>query len=437
MDTSHCQERKTLIHLIRGGLGVTRAAQMLGRSRAWGYKWWGRFQRQGWEALRDRPRTPRRQPRRLPDQVYQAIRQVRSELEAEAQQPDQLDYIGAFAIRARLQALKVSPLPSISSIERELRRAGLVKPRHKAVPVAVDYPHLCPTRPQQVNQADILPRHLSGGVAVACFNAIDVVSRYPSGRQYATRSADHACQFLCAVWQEQGIPDYQQVDNDSCFSGGTRHPGVLGKVVRLALLVGTQLVFTPFYHPESNGLVERFHQEYARFVWQKGTLADLSAVHQRSALFLQHYRTSRHHRQLQGRSPTECHTVRSGRQMPAGFSLPQRLPVTAGQVHFIRAVDEHRQVKVLNLKWAVPRAQPRQGVWVTLTLTPQGASLAIFDAAPDAPRRTCLAQYPFPLKEKVVPLAKTFWPKRPHQRGWADLASQLLTHCLHRLSTMF
>jgi transposase InsO family protein len=58
------------------------------------------------------------------------------------------------------------------------------------------------------------------------------------------------------------LAKYTQIDNESCFSGGFTHPGVLGKVLRLGLYVGTELVFSPFRHPESNGYVERFHQDY-------------------------------------------------------------------------------------------------------------------------------------------------------------------------------
>ncbi len=53
---------------------------------------------------------------------------------------------------------------------------------------------------------------LSGGTAISCFNAMDVVSRYPSGRQFAKRTAQNACDFLWSVWQEQGIPDSQIPD---------------------------------------------------------------------------------------------------------------------------------------------------------------------------------------------------------------------------------
>lgn len=435
MNTSEVEKRRVFVHLVRSGKRVAEAAAAVGHCRAWGHKWWCRFQReQDWEALHDRSRVPRRQPQRLPAAVYQAIRRVRSELEAEVQEPERLGYIGAAAIRARLEQEGVKPVPSISSIERELRRAGMARPRRKTE-VAVVYPHLQPTRPHELIQADILPRSLTGGMSVACFNAVDVVSRYPSGRQYERRTAQNASDFLYSVWREQGLPTYQQVDNEDCFSGGHTHPGAIGRVIRLALLVGVQLVFSPFYHPESNGSVERFHQDYAAFVWQKVHLPDLPAVRQRSALFFRHYRASRHHSQLRGRSPLECQRSAPVRRIPADFSPPQRLPLTAGQVHFIRAVDDQQRVKVLNMQWDVPKAKPQQGVWVTLHLTPQGATLLVFDAAPDAPRRTCLAKHPFPLKEKVVPLAKEFRPE-PTRPAWFTLPARALDRLFHRLSTM-
>lgn len=294
MNTPSLTERQLLIRLVRSGYSVTEAAQALGRSPSWGTKWYQRFAvHQDWEALADRSRRPHHQPRRCPEAIRQAIRRVRSELEGAAQGADTLGYIGAQAIWVRLQEEGVEPLPSVSTIERELRRAGLVKPpRPKA---EIVYPALTPQRPHELIQADILLRSLCGGMEVACFNAIDVVSRYASGRQFERRTAANARAFLWAVWQEQGLPLYQQVDNEDCFSGGHTHPYVLGQVVRLALYCGVQLVFSPVYHPQSNGWVERLHQEYAAFVWDKVHHADLASVRQRSALFFSLYRTNRSH----------------------------------------------------------------------------------------------------------------------------------------------
>jgi hypothetical protein len=253
-------------------------------------------------------------------------------------------------------------------------------------------------------QVDIVPRYLPGGPCVSCFNAIDVVSRYPTGQQYTTKRSADAVRFLLQAWCDLGVPDYTQVDNESCFSGGFTHPGVLGKVLRLGLMVGTELVFSPIRHPESNGSVERFHQDYTKNVWDKIDLPDLAAVQKHSPLFFDAYRHSRHHSALRGRSPWVMHSINPVLRLPADFRSPAKLPLTAGKVHFIRAVSKDRQIMILNQHWEISAAKPEQGVWATLQFSVQGARLRIYDAAPDAQRRTCLADYPFSLKEPVQPL---------------------------------
>lgn len=399
-------DRKAAIHLLRSGKTESETAAELGRSLAWVYKWQKRFMTQGgWEALREQVRVPRHQPTKLSEEMCQIIRQTRSELEAEASAADKLSYIGAHAVRARLQEMQIELLPGLSSIERVLRLAGMVRPYHPTAQVAVIYPHLCPKHPRQLIQIDIVPHFLSGGSCVSCFNAIDVVSRNATGDQSLSKRSIDAATFLILVWRVLGIPSYTQVDNEACFSGGYTHPAVIGKVVRLALLVGTQLVFSPFYHPKSNAFVERFHQDYNQHVWKKVKLSDLAAVRQQSTTFFDAYRLSRHHSALNGHSPAEIHATIPDKCLLTDFQLPADLPITAGQVHFIRRVSQNRTVSVLNLNWEVSAAQPDQGVWVTLTFTTDGATLHIYDAAPDATQRICLAEHTFPLKEPVQPFS--------------------------------
>ena len=401
--------RKTAIHLLRSGKSPAEVAKELERSLFWVYKWQKRFfEKQAWQALRDQSHTPKSQPKKLPPEVLQAIRQTRSELEAEAAEPGKLSYIDAQAIYARLRKQAITSLPSISSIERELRAAQLTRPYQAKEDQEVIYPHLHPTQPLQLVQVDIVPHYLPGGPCVSCFNAIDVVSRYPTGQQSLRKSSQDAANFLLHVWRELGIPEYTQVDNESCFSGGFTHPGVLGKVLRLALSVGTQLVFSPFRHPESNGYIERFHQDYSKNVWDKVELPDLQAVQRHSPAFFEAYRHSEHHSALNGHCPADLHPVLVHCPLPAEIHASERLPLTAGQVHFIRRVDQDNQVMILNLRWDVPAVKPDQGVWATLQFTKHGASLRIYDQAPDAKSRSCLAEHVFSLKEEVVPLSPEF-----------------------------
>ncbi len=270
--------RCTAIHLLRSGKAPAEVAQEVERSLAWVYKWRKRYFDAGnWQALQDLSRAPKHAPKKLPERIRQAIRAVRSELEAEAAEPGKLSYIGAHAIHGRLRQKRTAPLPSISSIERELRAAGMTRPRKPKEPNQVMYPHLHPTQPHQLVQVDIVPRYLpgAGGPCVSCFNAIDVVSRYPTGQQYITKRSVDAVQFLLQVWRELGLPDYTQVDNESCFSGGFTHPGVLGKVLRLGLMIGTELVFSPIRHPESKDYdsyctsFARSGMDFASNIWRR------------------------------------------------------------------------------------------------------------------------------------------------------------------------
>jgi transposase len=409
MNTSEYALRKTAIHLLRSGNSPAEVAQELDRSLFWIYKWRKRFfENQDWQALQDQPHAPQQLPPKLQPEVLQAIRQTRSELEAEAADPEKLSYIGAPAILARLRMKGVVPLPSISSIERELRAAHLARPHTAKEGQPVMYPHLHPIRPLQLIQVDIVPQYLLNGPCICCFNAIDVVSRYPTGQQFLRKSSAEAAHFLLRAWRELGIPEYTQVDNEGCFSGGATHPGVLGKVLRLALLVGTQLVFSPLYHPESNGFVERFHQDYLKNVWKKIQLSDLQTVQFSSKGFFEAYRHSEHHSALDGRCPADLHPALVQSPLLPELCPLERLPLTAGRVHFIRRVDENKKVMILNLNWDVPGAKADQGVWATLQFASTGAILCIYDAAPDADERVCLAEHVFTLNEQVVPSCSEF-----------------------------
>ncbi|MCB0194465.1 MAG: hypothetical protein KDJ65_21125, partial [Anaerolineae bacterium] len=66
--------------------------------------------------------------------------------------------------------------------------------------------------------------------------------------------------------------------------------------------------------------------------------------------------------------------------------------------------------------------------WVSIQFSLSGATLSIFDDAPDADTRVCLASYPFPLSETVHPRTITLQP---------DHLDQSQEHCLIQLPFEF
>ena len=405
--TDLVQERYTAIHLLRADHSVKEVARQLKRSPRWVRKWRKRFDKEEWPGLEGRSRAPHNHGTRFPESTRRAIAQTRSELEAKACQGDGLKYIGGIAVRTRLKEKGEHPLPSLSTIERVLGEKKMTHPYQLKDRPKIKYPHLQPREPQQLCQVDIVPHFLTGGETVACFNALDVVSRYPTGQACAQKRSQDAANFLIHLWQTVGIAHYTQVDNESCFSGGFTHPHVLGKVVRLALHVGTELVFSPVRHPQSNGFVERFHQDYNLHVWQDTYLENRDAVQTQGDHFFELYRHSRHHSALNGKTPQEVHWQIASPLLASDFCLPkQKLPLREGRLHFIRRVHADCTISVLNVSWPVPDVAPDTGVWATLEISCSGATLSIYDAAPEQEKRSCLIRHSFPLLEAVEPREK-------------------------------
>jgi hypothetical protein len=81
----------------------------------------------------------------------------------------------------------------------------------------------------------------------------------------------------------------------------------------------------------------------------------------------------------------------------------QKLPLREGRIHFMRRVRADGTISVLNVDWLVPDSTPDTGVWTTIEFQCTGATLSVYDTAPDSSQRTCLASYPFPLSEEVQP----------------------------------
>lgn len=397
--------REKAIHLLRSGSRVQEVAEACNRSKKWVYKWQARFESEGYAGLSGHSKAPKKHGRKLSDAMRRAILRARSELEAEAASGNCLKYIGPRAVRTRLKRKRIKRVPSRASIGRVLKEAGMTRTPEPEKPVI--YPHLAPKESLQLIQVDIVPHFLTGGTRIPCFNAIDIVSRYPTGVAYEQRRSVDAAKFLIHMWQEIGIPTYTQVDNEGCFSGGATHPYVLGYVVRHALIVGTELLFSPVYHPKSNSHVERFHQDYNRHVWEDTYLRDLYQVRQKSKHFFHLYRQSDHHSGLDEQTPADVHFRQNGQKLCPDFKLYQKKPpLYAGRIHFIRRVRDDKTVSVLNVSWSVHSVKPDQGVWVTLELTTDGTTLSIYDKAPDSPKRTCFNSHSFPVSEPVRPFPK-------------------------------
>ena len=197
------------------------------------------------------------------------------------------------------------------------------------------------------------------------FNTVDVYSNDVCSSSHATKTAACACEHLLQTWQQLGIPDVAQFDNESAFSGGN-HPWGLGKVVRLCLYVGIDVLFIPLGEADYNSPVETFNHLWAQRFWGRHHFTRRRDVSRVQRTFLAWYRTE----YIAPRQPDTPERMRLGTQ---GYTLaareaaplPSRLPICAGRVHAVRRVSSEGQVRFLNQTFHVGKRSRERYVWLT------------------------------------------------------------------------
>ena len=89
----------------------------------------------------------------------------------------------------------------------------------------------------------------------------------------------------------------------------------------------------------------------------------------------------------------------------------------------------------INWRYSPISHKTKTYVWGTLHIRLNGAKLCIYDAAPDALKKRCLAVHPFPLKEPVVALKPEFQPAFT-KIGWLQSFLRWLRAPVQAESTM-
>ena len=89
-----------------------------------------------------------------------------------------------------------------------------------------------------------------------------------------------------------------------------------------------------------------------------------------------------------------------------------RLPITAGQVHFIRFVSSAGTFSVLNERWQLDK-EKWAGKTVRATIDTQAQQLYVYHQPKESETCQLIAQFDYPLGEEVVPQADEFQRERP------------------------
>jgi len=405
------------------GKRPTEIARELGRSRKWFYETLKRFQQEGRAGLRAKSRQPHRKPRQTASEIEAAIVRIRKLIVSGEDPILRYGNYGAEAIAAELRRAGLEP-PSHATIYRILHRHGLIKPRPKrrrqnALPR--DYPWPSLSTGAKLHVMDFMIRTLPGGQRFYAANLLEMPCQWPFLAALPAKTRDLVGGFFVAAWQELGVPDVLQVDNDPVWRGSSSAPYTISFLVRLWLLLGVQVIFIPPYTPQANTWIESFNQLWDRNFWQRTRFQSLEKVQQQLPYF-QTY--CRERRLLPGTKMTvqDCRSAQPGPLcLPDDFHWhrQKRLPLTEGFLHFIRFVDAHGDIAFLNALW--PLGSQWAGKTVRATLDVKQSLVIVYHQADRDTKPQRIAEFPFPIKEDVYPVAERF--RRPAPSIWSGEAS--------------
>jgi transposase InsO family protein len=402
------QLRRRAIRLTLQGHERTTILARTGRSPAWLSKWQRRFAELGWQGLHSHSRAPHNRSARYSQHMRQLVVATRHRLRKR-----RVGLSGPQAIQDELRhSHLLRRVPSLATIKRILHDAHLI--HHPKVPKRGYFPQPTPTATYVLHAMDWTARYLSGGAKLFVFHTVDVQTRALHQTLHTDKSGATVRAHALAAWQQLGLPDGLQLDNDAAFNGGYKVPRLFGAFVRLCLYLGIEPIFLPVGEPKRNSVVERLHGLWSQTFWRTHRFDTLAAVRRAAPQFMRFYTHRYHPVALQGATPGQAHQQVRRRRLSAAelAGLPSELPLTAGRVHFVRLVSAQGQITLLNETWTVGKRLAGQYVWATISTARR--RLRIYHRQSAEAEVRLVKEFGYALHEQVVPLSVQF--QRPYHR---------------------
>jgi transposase InsO family protein len=291
-----------------------------GISRPTGTKWVKRFKAEGYAGLEERSRRPGSSPLSLAEELVMAV----------LEQRDRHPSWGAKKLRDLLLRRFGEATPSIATITRILRRAGVVRARHRRRPLSVvdKAPSVTSTTPNDVWTIDFKGWwRTHDGSRCEPLTVRDAHSRYVlSAAVLAATTGKQVQAELTRLFKKHGLPKAIQSDNGSPFISTRSRGGFTELSVWLATL-GIRIVRSRPGCPQDNGGHERMHRDMARDV-QRWPGRDLRAQQREIDRWRQEFNHVRPHEALGGKTPAEIYKT-SERKLhpPRSFAYPSTFVV--------------------------------------------------------------------------------------------------------------
>ena len=354
----------------------------LGRSRPWLYKWVRRHSDHDDSWFRSSSKRPVNTANRTPTEIEEIVKFVRLNLY------NQDLFCGAQAILWELEDLGVSPLPSLRTINRILKRNDLTHRRTgKYEPKGTPYPKLPGLLPNQTHQMDMVgPCYLTGPIRFYGLNVIDTATARCGLHSSLSKSGQDVLGGTWDIWSRLGIPVNLQVDNAMSFLGSLKYPRALSQFVRLCLLHDVEPWFVPMAEPWRNGNIEQFNDHYQQKFLRKVIMTTTDELAAGTMAFEQRHNSSYRYSKIGGKTPIKALSAsKATLRFPNPDDKPQQRlekPET-GRYHLVRLIRSDLKLNILGELFPVPPELKLEYVVATIDVKEQKLKLYLGKAQVD------------------------------------------------------
>lgn len=374
MDDKIEKFRILAVQRFKAGESPESICASLGKSKFWLYKWVKRDSEDDPLWFEDRSRKPLSTPARTPAEIEEIVKLVRLNLY------NQDLFCGAQAILWELEDLGVSPLPSLRTINRILKRNDLTHRRTgKYEPKGTPYPKLPGLLPNQTHQMDMVgPCYLTGPIRFYGLNAIDTATSRCGLHSSLSKSGEDVLAGTWAIWLRLGIPDNIQIDNAMSFLGSPRYPRAVSQFVRLCLLHNVEPWFIPMAEPWRNGNIEQFNDHYQQKFLRKVIMTSTDELAAGTMAFEQRHNSSYRYSKLGGKTPIKALSEsKATLRFPDPDASPQQRLETpkTGRYHLVRLIRSDLKLNILGELFSVPPEAKLEYVVATIDVKEQRLKL--------------------------------------------------------------
>ncbi|MEA1981706.1 MAG: helix-turn-helix domain-containing protein [candidate division Zixibacteria bacterium] len=396
-------KRKQCIELYKADKSPTEIHQELHRSRPWVYKWIHRYKSGDPQWCLDQSKAPKTHPLKINDSVETEIIRIRQTLIKRDTASTRYAYHGAIAIHQELQKNGHKGLPHISTINRVLKRNGLIKHTHSeptSNKSGIYYPEKYAKHPSDIYELDLVtPRYIKGFGRIISVNRVDTYLGEANMKQYLEKAADNIVEFIVSDWTKHAKPNYLRLDNEACFRGSLIHERTFGKLVRFCLNFGVQIIFIPFREPWRNGFIESFNSRFKAMLWEFMQFDDLNHLREESKLFLQKHNEYQRYKKLNFSNRNLISYQKKRFPDEFNFKTEVQLPITKGFIHIIRFVNEKGCVNILNEDFYIGKTYSFCYIWGTIDTAKQ--QLFIYFKSDKLAPRILIKIFDYSLRESV------------------------------------